>query len=534
MSLFNGKIDTRITEFVPCSNVIAAENVADSSFFIGRTWLQPREILTADDYRVFAANSSIVLDFGRELSGGVRIVSGKKAGRIRLRFGESVSEATGTPNQSHAIHDTELAVPAMGIVEYGNTGFRFVCIDALEDLQIVNVLAVARYRDIEKAGSFVSNDTLLNRIFDTAVHTVHMCMQDYILDGIKRDRLVWMGDMNPEINVINMIFSDTSIVPETMDFLRDRTPLPSMMNDISSYSLWWIICQWEYYLHQGNFNYLKEQHLYLKGLIELLLKYIEDNGRENMPDLRFIDWPTKEDDAAVHAGLQALLTMAFDAACKIAAALKDEDLFRTCSQALALLKKFPAPSTPRKSPNALLVAAGLSDAVEVNRNILSVNPEYDVSTFMSYYILNARCMANDLTGVLDLIRKYFGAMLNFGATTFWEDFDYEWTENSFGIDSLPVAGKNDIHADFGKFCYKSLRHSLCHGWAAGPAAILPRALANFKILEPGCRKISLAPVLADLEYYRCTIPTPHGIIEIETSKDAKKPEIKIPENIILV
>ena len=34
--------------------------------------------------------------------------------------------------------------------------------------------------------------------------------------------------------------------------------------------------------------------------------------------------------------------------------------------------------------------------------------------------------------------------------------------------------------------------------------------------------------VADLEYYRCTIPTPHGIIEIENSKDAKKPEIKIP------
>ena len=125
-------------------------------------------------------------------------------------------------------------------------------------------------------------------------------------------------------------------------------------------------------------------------------------------------------------------------------------------------------------------------------------------------------------------------MLNFGATTFWEDFDFEWTLNSFGIDTLPVDGKKDIHADFGKFCYKGLRHSLCHGWSAGPAAILPRYLTGFQILEPGCKKIALAPVTGGLEYYKCTIPTPHGIIEVENSENADNPTIKLPENITLV
>lgn len=531
--IFNGKIDSRITEFVPCSRIILAENISSPDFFIGRSRFQPREILTENDYRIFQQGSRIVLDFGKELSGGIRIVSGKLKGRIRLRFGESVSEAVGEPNQAHAIHDTVLDVPALGILEYGNTGFRFVCIDTVEQLQIVNILAAARYRNLEKSGTFVSNDKLLNRIFDTSVHTVHMCMQDYLLDGIKRDRLIWMGDMNPEIAVINMIFSDTSIVPETMDFLRDRTELPQMMNTISAYSLWWIICQWEYYLHQGNLKYLAEQHSYLKGLIKIFVTYIDENGREKMPDLRFIDWPTREDAAAVHAGLQAMMTMAFHAAEKIAAALNDDELFNICRRACALLDKYPAPASSRKSANALLVLAGLRNAVEVNRDILSIAPEYDASTFMSYYILEARCRANDIAGALDFIRKYYGAMLNFGATTFWEDFDFEWTSNSFGIDSLPVDGKKDIHADFGKFCYKGLRHSLCHGWSSGPAAILPRHLAGFRIIEPGCRKISLAPVLAGLEHYKCSIPTPHGIIEVENSKDADKPIIKLPENITL-
>jgi hypothetical protein len=58
-------------------------------------------------------------------------------------------------------------------------------------------------------------------------------------------------------------------------------------------------------------------------------------------------------------------------------------------------------------------------------------------------------------------------MLDKGATTFWEDFDIAWAENSCRIDELPTPDKKDIHGDFGAFCYIGYRHSLCHGWPAG-------------------------------------------------------------------
>ena len=77
-----------------------------------------------------------------------------------------------------------------------------------------------------------------------------------------------------------------------------------------------------------------------------------------------------------------------------------------------------------------------------------------------------------LPGGLDCIRQYWGAMLDLGATTFWEDFDLDWTANAGRIDELVPAGKKDIHGDFGNYCYKGFRHSLCHGWASGPTAWL--------------------------------------------------------------
>ena len=89
-----------------------------------------------------------------------------------------------------------------------------------------------------------------------------------------------------------------------------------------------------------------------------------------------------------------------------------------------------------------------------------------MSTFMSYYILKA-VASFDKPKAIAMMKAYYGAMLDKGATTFWEDFNLEWAENSCRIDEFPKAGERDIHGDFGAYCYKGFRHSLCHGWSAG-------------------------------------------------------------------
>ena len=44
---------------------------------------------------------------------------------------------------------------------------------------------------------------------------------------------------------------------------------------------------------------------------------------------------------------------------------------------------------------------------------------------MGYYVLKAKAKLGEYQDSLDIIRKYWGAMLDAGATTFWEDFDVE-------------------------------------------------------------------------------------------------------------
>ena len=137
---------------------------------------------------------------------------------------------------------------------------------------------------------------------------------------------------------------------------------------------------------------------------------------------------------------------------------------------------------------------------------------------------------------LDIIREYWGAMLDLGATTFWEDFDIKWGENAYRIDELPQKGKNDAHGDFGKFCYKQLRHSLCHGWASGPTSFLSRHILGIKPIEPGYKKIKIESHLGELAYAEGKIPTPYGEIMVRHEKNDKdiKTDINIPDGVEII
>lgn len=483
----------------------------------------------------------VLLDFGRELHGGLRFeVPANSSGqpvRVRVRFGESASEAMASPNNDHTIHDTELLLPWMGHQEFGNTGFRFVRLDLLEErvsVDLKRVLAVFLYRPLVREGTFECSDPLLNRIWETGTYTVHLCMQDELWDGIKRDRLVWIGDMHPEMRVVSAVFGRHEIVPLSLDYVRDRTPLPAWMNGISSYSLWWVLCQHDWYQLHGDRPYLEQQKDYLQGLLGQIMERVDAEGREHLDGHRFLEWPTARDPVAIDAGLQALVVLALRAGAYLAETLGLTDLAdaaREKARQAALCRRAP---TLSKQANALMVLAGMAPPVETNERILSQDPYRGLSTFYGYYVLQARAQAGDITGCLDLIRRYWGGMLQMGATTFWEHFEVDWMENATPIDALPESGRPDIHADFGDHCYRGHRHSLCHGWAAGPTAWLSEHVLGVTPLEPGFRCIRLRPQLGDLDWARGSVPTPYGVIALEHHRNedgSVDSDIELPDTI---
>jgi alpha-L-rhamnosidase len=532
--------DPCVRRFIPPTRVVwtSAHNVAGAENLLR----DDADVCKLSPAGAEADRAAILIDFGTELHGGIRIhadaASVHRPTRVRIRFGESVAEAMGTPNNDHAIHDYTTEVAWMGRTEIGTTGFRFVRIDLLDDesvLPIRYVEAVLLFRDMPKLGTFESSDPRLNRIFDVGAWTVQLCCQDHIWDGIKRDRLVWIGDLHPEAMVVSSVFGNQPIVQTTLDWARDRTPLPGWMNGISSYSLWWLISQRDWFAAQGNLDYLKQQQAYLLGLLKQVEACVDAEGVEHLADWRFLEWPTSGDPIAVHAGLQGLTVLALRAGAELSAALgRNKESSEAAAVADRAARATISPASASKQANALLALAGIVDPKSANETILSVDPYRGLSTFYGYYVLQARAMAGDYQGAVDLIRTYWGGMLDAGATTFWEGFEIDWLATGSPIDQLPTPGKPDIHSDFGDYCYQGLRHSLCHGWAAGPTAWLLQHILGVAPASPGCKTVTIQPHLADLAYARGTYPTTHGLIHVDARRrpdGTVHTEVKLPEGV---
>ena len=232
----------------------------------------------------------------------------------------------------------------------------------------------------------------------------------------------------------------------------------------------------------------------------------------------FVDWSSK-DTRYAKTGVIATVALALKNGAELAKILGNTSLAERCIKAYERIDKRNLEYDGNKQIAALVAISGLESAEKINKNVLSKAPLEGLSTFIGGYVLQARAEAGDMEGALQIIREYWGAMLDFGATTFWEDFDLSWTENASPIDKPVQSGKKDIHGDFGKFCYKQFRHSLCHGWASGPTWFMTRYLLGVRILEPGCKKLLIKPCLSDLGYVKGKYPTPYGAVTIEHKKD---------------
>ena len=380
--------------------------------------------------------------------------------------------------------------------------------------------AILRYRDVPYLGSFRCDDGRLNRIWETGAYTVHLNMQEYLWDGVKRDRLVWLGDMHPEVMTVQSVFGGNEVVRRSLDHVRDNTPLPGWMNWIAAYSMWWVIIHRDLYMYEGDLNYLGEQQEYMRALLRVLASQM-DGDRENLQGgQRLLDWPTSQMPDVIHAGYQALMVMAMEAGAEIGGWLGDRQMQSECHGALRRLRRHVPDHLRNKQAAAMLVLAGLAGPGKVCRTVIARGGAEGFSTFYGYYMLEALAEGGLYDEALQIISDYWGAMLDLGATTFWEDLNYAHAAGAARIDEPVPAGKFDIHAESGAYCYKGLRHSLCHGWASGPTPWLSRHVLGIVPLEPGCKSVAVRPHLGHLKWAEGTFPTPWGVIRVRHERGA--------------
>ncbi len=452
-----------------------------------------------------------LFDFGRELFGTVTV---RCVDKPEIEAGESPSEA-----RNNVADDCEQPVT---VIAGGNGEWRSEHPLAFRYLRIggcataADIACRAQFYPVRYRGSFACSDKQLTRIWMNSAYTLRLCMQDFILDGIKRDRLPWVGDLTMSMMVDAYAFGDAEIVRRSLTALGRAGIEHKHLNGIIDYSLWWIIAHDYFQRYFGDMEYLRREWLRIKAMLACLESHCDAGGMlvKGTDDWLFIDWVEGDKLTA----LQMLWRWAQDSAARLAERLGERACashWRNRAERLGVIlqeqawdvehnywRGIPgnASSAPSRHAHFISVVSGLAlpGQMAAIRNVLLGNVASPVGTpYMAGFENIALAKLGAVDEITERVNSYWGGMLERGATTFWEAYD----PGQHGDAAYSFYGR-----PFGK--------SLCHAWSAGPAAFLPMGILGLEPLADGWRRFAVAPDLGTLTWAAATVPTPQGEIEV--------------------
>ena len=536
-------IETRTKEYITPIKVIKTEGLIENADILIKDF-EKQNFFRAKCLCTVKGKGYIILDFGREIFGTLRIQTNRyqneiKGDNFRIRFGESLTETCSEINEKgatndHSTRDMRIYMSSNSDMEWGSTGFRFVRIDFLVD-QVYTINGIAAgfiHCGYEKKGSFIGYGRMKD-IYDTAAYTLMLNMQNTVWDGIKRDQHTWVGDLYPEMLGILLTYGNVPVLEETLLNIASHYEMPVWYNDIPTYNIWFMLCVNDFVKYSGK----RDEALIsaLKENLRLFEECVSENGEINFktPGLYFwvddfFEWPcfgTEDSKTGIFYLLKYTLKKIIEEK------FFDESIISGAKRIYEKIKNRKLPLTKVKSVESLRVLCG--EDVDEGLRVIENGGANGCSVFFMYFILKALAENGKCAFALKIADEYYGAMLDKGATTFWENFDMEWTKNSCRVDRFPNENEKDIHGDFGANCYAGFRHSLCHGWSCGVIAFLAENVLGIKIKKAGFVAISVNP-FQDNEYSKGAIPTPFGEIIIEKGGKEKPLELTTPKEINII
>lgn len=489
---------------------------------------------------------SLLLDFGREVAGRLLVQSDSSSDSLlSIAYGESELEAlaTGdTPLQrgGNYLGTNLLDVPAHGVARGPKSAFRYVRV------RFLRTAAHATFPSIRLEGitypvaqraSFTSSDPVLNRIYETAAYTAHLCMQDGVWDAPKRDRGRWAGDLDIEAPVIYSSFGVTAAVEETLARLAQDTPPGHAVNGIPSYTALWLTTLTRLYELSDNKSFVVTHHADILQMLATLDADLDpDTGllKSSLHGWGFVDWApglyANTPEVAIGTTLQYL--RAYQAASVLLRAAGDEVNANRYSHTAERISRaarasFVAPGTHPLGHtwqlNTLAVLTNISPEddpaiwTEVFAHVQQQAPSDPViSPYFNAYLLDAMSRTGHAREALDWIRTYWGGMLAEGATSFWESYDLRWPKTDFHL-SLQADGTSGFFV------------SLAHGWSSGPVTWITENILGVRPLSPGYASVSIRPQLLGLQFAKGTVPTPHGMISV--ALDSQGLSLELPQGV---
>jgi hypothetical protein len=480
----------------------------------------------------------LVLDFGKECTGRMRVVSASPAPmRLEVQYGESVEEALSNPY----LGANEIDVPPYGTAYGPKSAFAYAVVRFLGGVSPLRLKAIDVdyiYYPVKPIGSFESSDLVINKIWQTGAYTAHLCMQDAIWDGPKRDRMCLAGGLDVSERVISSVFGDRFLIGKSLQgLIADAgSPVNKDVNGIPGYSALWVICEADYFRHTGDMAQLKSVLEPLRGLMEYMSAQIDDKGLFKNSNNRttFVDWsPDLDGDSPESRRVTAMeILRAFSEGAWLLEQAGDSPAAQKFERVAEKLREDtrknsldPTTNTfgGRWQTNSMAIYAGLADPNRLKlvwENILSRPYHFNVTPHLNFYAISAMAEAGRRKEALDWLSEYWGGMLRPDTTTFWEGYDPRWPKEHFHA---------HLQTDHGEGYFVSL----CHGWSSGPTAWLMEQILGIQPVAAGFAQVAIRPDLCDLQWARGTEPCPQGLIKVDYRHDDAdfKARVEIPEGV---
>jgi len=475
--------------------------------------------------------NGVLLDFGRETFGFIKLHGLKGRGKLHIYYGESKEEAL---SLDHCETLDELSINENSKVDSVmelSKAFRYVNVRYDPGVNVDNVSMLYEYSPLKERGGFRCSDEELNKIYDVAKYTLHLASREFFIDGIKRDRWIWSGDAYQSYLMNYYLFFDSPTVTRTMLALRGKDPVTSHINTIMDYTLYWFNSINDCYQYTGDKTFIKQFYPRMQSMMRFCLDRRDKDGllEGKVGDWVFIDWAdglSKKGEVSFEQMLfaRSLETMSLCAKIygdkagaanyqKLSADVKAK-LFRYYwnPQKKALVhSRINGRQTDNVTRYANMFGIFFNyfteqQKQEVKNSVLLNDKIQKITTpYMRFYELEALCAMGEQNYVTRQMKDYWGGMLKLGATSFWEEYD-------------PTKSGSAVYAMYGRPFGKSL----CHAWGASPIYLLGKYYLGVKPTSPGYQTYLVEPNLGGLKWMEGTVPTPNGEVKVYCSTNQIK------------
>ena len=510
---------------------------------------------------------TILLDFGRILTGRPRICLNAKGGEIiEIACSEHLPGEweTGGPNPAAPLTRMPLLGLDAHICRYvaraGEQVFerfewcaikwmQIVVRNAPQGIEISGLSVATENYPVERRGSFTSSDAFLNQLWAAGAYTLEMCMHDAWEDCPSREQRQWLGDATVE-NLVSWAAFGPCAVPLNAKFLRQvaESQRPDGLTQmfapgdhhtdqllIPDWTLQWILNAADHYQHSGDLETIEDILPAIQKALAWFERLLAPNGLlPNMPYWHFMDWA-----GVGRHGYAATLNAQLVGTWRAAARLCD-----ACDMPRAAKRYRNFAHKAQDALHLLHWDEGRGVYVDVVDPV-SDQQEARVSQHGNAAIALWAEMPDDraksaLARITDPLRLTFTAappIANAGevldleegvvlANTFYSHFVYEaLAQRGQFISAIEL-----MRARFGPMLARGATTlwesfeptaSLCHAFSASPTWQLSRRILGVFPLTPGYETIGVAPDLAGLDHASGVFPTLAGDVHVELKREGE-------------